>query len=116
MTHVIIHFGFVVLGPALQRRTGRQDGISRVTELRINRGQGSSSTFCLCSTDSGCRLLLCLRFTCRAKDAVDCFQTLCFAGPTSEVVGRPTIQEGKIRNEERVLDIGEGGEGSNLGI
>jgi hypothetical protein len=116
VAHVIVHLGLVVLSPSVQRSTGRQHGIARVTELRVNSCQSGRGTLGLGSTNSRCILLLYLGFACRAQDAIDFLQTICFAGPTSQVVGGPTVQERQVGNEEGVLDVGEGGEGRNFGI
>jgi hypothetical protein len=61
-------------------------------------------------------LLFALRCPCRRKYAFDLLKTFGLTVATAEVVGRPAIEEGQIGDEERVLEVGEGRQGSDFGI
>lgn len=61
-------------------------------------------------------LFLGLSISQRAQYPVDIIEALCLAGAASQVVGWPTVEEGEVGNKQRVLDIGQGRESSDLGI
>lgn len=120
MSDVVIYLSLVALRPAFQGSTLRQHSISRVTQLRVDgsdRSKSGSSAFSLSPTKpGGTTLLFALRCPYRCEYAFDFLKTFGLAVATAEVVGRPTIEKGQIGNEERVLKIGEGGQGGDFGI
>jgi hypothetical protein len=117
MPDMVVHLRLIMLRPSLQRCSLRQHSITRLAELRVDSREGSRRALRLRSTKSGRRgLFFGLCISERGQYSVDVLETLRLTRPATEVVGGPTIEPGEIRNEERILDVGQGGEGRNLGV
>jgi hypothetical protein len=117
MPDMVVHLRLIMLRPSLQRCSLRQHSITRLAELRVDSREGSRRALRLRSTKSGRRgLFLGLCISERGQYSVDVLETLRLTRPATEVVGGPAIEPGEIRNEERILDVGQGGEGRDLGV
>jgi hypothetical protein len=110
---MVIHLGLVVLGPSFERLAVRKHGITRLTELRVDRGKSCCCTLSLRSTETRRGSFLSLR---RPYYSPDIVETLCFTSSSPQVVSRSAVEEGEVGNEQRVLDVGQGCKRSNLRI
>jgi hypothetical protein len=119
VSHVIVHLSLVVLVPTFKGSTLWQHGIARLAQLRVDSSDGGHCgccTFSLRSTQPRWSLSLCLSLTRISHYSVDLIEAFRLARAAAKVVGWSTIEPGKVGNEQRVLDVGQGGESSNLGI
>lgn len=83
--------------------------------MRVNGSQCSHRAAGLTALQGRtCRLLL---YACLRHDAIDILLALSLAGCARHDIGGPTVDEStEIGHKERVLDIGQGGEGLDFGI